>query len=266
MEHAAPQDPHHTFLARASSLSVEQLRALVATFHVKIYGDDVWVVDRREPAAPLDAYALEEREPWPWEWYFISGVEPMRKYVPDPYSTWEWRTTFDQPPPAVDVPPKSFEQIRIAYNMAIAADDKNRARELRARIEEGMTRIPGANFTQGLTLLGYRRIGGTEPRIVNIFEATGTAARTDAMFAISAQVERSKPFSLIPPDPIVRAVSLTPALSTKLYRPGFIYANTVVLRQRIGIERFWGVFQSKDGAPPPTRVDGQAETPLLVAK
>ena len=79
-------------------------------------------------------------------------------------------------------------------------------------------------------------------------------------------MEAPKAFSLIPPDPLRREVSMPVPLTTKLYRAGFIYSHQVVLRTRIGVERFSGVFQSKHGSPAPSRLDGQPETPLLVVR
>jgi hypothetical protein len=265
MERADPSDPRPIFLARASGLTLDQKKALVSKFHVAIYQDDVWVVDRREPPAPPDAYTFDEREPSPWEWYFIGGIEPLRTYVPDPFSTWEWRTHLGQPATAPDIPPKTLDQIRIAHNVAVAAGDTITRARLRNRLENGLDQEPATSFTQGVSLLGFHRIGGVEPRIMLLFEAAQPAS-SDASFTVHASVVRRKPLSLIPPDPIERDVAMPAALSTNMYRPGFVYSHTVVLRQRIGVERFWGSFRSKDGSAPPAQLDGLPQTSLLVAK
>jgi hypothetical protein len=264
-EHAQAHDPHPIFMARASGLSVDQQRALVSTFHVEIYDNDIWVVDRQLPAAALDAFTLDEHEPSLWEWYFISGVEPVRKYVPDPFSTWEWRTHLGQPATLPHSSPNSLEQVRIAHNIAVVEHDAQKAQEWKARLERGLVRDAATSFTQGISLLGFHRIGGTEPRIVLLFEATQTPT-SDATFGVHAIAEKSKTWSFIPPDPTEREVAMPAALSTLLYRPGFIYSHTVVLRQRISTERFSGSFQSKDGSAPPARVDGQPSTPLLALR
>jgi hypothetical protein len=265
MERAGQHDPHPIFMARASGLTREQKQAISSTFHVEIYQDDVWVVDRRAPQAPLDAYTFDEREPKIWEWYFVSGVEPVRKYVSDPFSTWEWRTHLGQAAALPTLAPKTLEQVRIAHNIAVATGDAGRAVEWRARLEQGLVKEPAAEYTQGISLLGIHRIGGTEPRIVLFLQSHDSLAG-DATFAVRAIVEERKAWSLIPPDPIERDVALPSALSTSLYRPGFIYSQTVVLNQRIGVERFFGAFQSKDGSMPPVRTDGEPLTSLLVAR
>jgi 4-amino-4-deoxy-L-arabinose transferase-like glycosyltransferase len=265
MEHASANDPHPIFVARGFGLSIEQQKALVSTFHVEIYDDEVWVVDRRAPAAPLDAFTFEEREPALWEWYFVNGVEPVRKYVRDPFSTWEWRTHLGQAASPPDALPTTLEQVRIAHNIAVAAGDSSRAAQLRNRLDSALAHDAATNFTQGISLLGLHMIKGAEPRTVLFFQSAQTPA-TDATFSVRAQVVARKPFSLIPPDPGVREAAIPNSLSTKLYRPGFIYSQTIVLHQRIGVEQFWGVFQSRDGSAPPVRLDGRPETPLVVMK
>jgi 4-amino-4-deoxy-L-arabinose transferase-like glycosyltransferase len=260
-----PDDPHPIFMTRAGGLSLEQQKKMASSFRLDIYDDEVWVADRRQPPAPLTAYAFEEREPHFWEWYFISGVEPVRKYVVDPYKTWEWRTHLDQPAERPAVAPKTLEQTRIAHNIAVAAGNTALAASLRSQIETELDRSCATQFTQGLSLLGFQRIRGVEPRIVLFFHAA-TAMAGDVTFAVRAAVEARKFLSLIPPDPTQREVAVPAPMLTKAYRPGFIYAQTVVLRQRVGVERFWGLFQSKDGSAPPVRIDGKPITELLVLR
>jgi hypothetical protein len=264
MEHAPPGDPHPIFLARVTNLTLEQQKALVATFHVEVYDDEFWVVDRRDPQKPIDAYSLEEREPSIWEWYFIGGVEPIRRYVRDPFASWEWGTHLGQAIAPPETAPKTREQIRIAHNIAVAAGDTAAAARQWTELERDLVRVPAAEFSEGISLLGFHRVKGTQPRIVLLLRATRTLP-SDATFTVRAVVEGRRWLSLIPPDTAVRQVSVPAGLSSRLHRPGFLYSHTVVLRQRIGVERFWGSFESRDGAPPPVRMDGLLETPLLVA-
>jgi len=254
--------PRPIVVARSQGLSIEQQKMLVATFHVEIYDNEIWVIDRRKPPAPLDAYAFREREPSWWEWYLISGVEPMRKYELDPYSTWEWRMHLGQAAAPPAAPPTTWDQKRIAHNIAIANGDSAKAAQLRGEIEGTLARESASSFSQGLSLLGFHRIGGTEPRIDLVFHAT-QENMSDGTFDVRAVVERRKPLSWVPPDPVVRAVSWPAPMSMRLYRPGFLYAHTIVLRQRLGVERFWGSFTSRSGGAPPMRIDGRYETPLL---
>jgi hypothetical protein len=87
---------------------------------------------------------------------------------------------------------------------------------------------------------------------------------SDAWFDVRSTVEARAPLSLIAPDPTDRDMGGAPLIATKLWRPGFLYTNRIVLNHRIGQERYWGAWQSRDGAAPPRRTDGTPETTLAV--
>ncbi len=54
---------HPFWIARGSSgISSDDQKKIAAAAHVRIY-DDTWIVDQREPAAPVDAFRVAEREP-----------------------------------------------------------------------------------------------------------------------------------------------------------------------------------------------------------
>ena len=83
---------------------------------------------------------------------------------------------------------------------------------------------------------------------------------SEASFNVRSTMEERAPFSLIDPDPTDREMAFPPSLPTKLWRPGFLYVTRVVQNHRIGLERYWGAWQSRDGAAPPRRSDGKPET------
>lgn len=252
---------HPVFFARASGLGPAQQMSLAANYRVEVY-DDVWVAHLNEPPAPLQGFTLEEREPTAWEWYFLGGVEPVRTIVADPFVTWEWRAHLDQPASLPETEPRTLEQKRIAHNIALSQGDQARADQLRAEIEAALSQEAKASFTQGLTLLGTRHLEGVEPKLELWFHVA-EPLRGEPRFRVQAVVEEQKAFSFIPPDPVVREVAPPPSLSPKLWKPGWIYKQTVVLRQRIGKERFFGWFEAK-GGPPPVRLDRKPHTDLLV--
>jgi hypothetical protein len=86
----------------------------------------------------------------------------------------------------------------------------------------------------------------------------------EVSFNVRSTVEARAPFSLIPPDPTDREMAYPPTLSTKLWRPRFLYMTDAVLNHRIGRERYAGAWQSRDGSPPPRRTDGKPDTTLAV--
>jgi hypothetical protein len=247
----------------------DELKHVVANGHARIWGDVV-VVDQREPRAPLDAQVLSEREPNPLEWYLYGGIEPMRRAepAPDPWLTWEWRTHLDQPttaPAGGDEAHASLDELRVRHNVAVATGDEAHARALRQRIDAELDRSVRARFEPGVTLVGVRRSGRAQSRLDVWFEADGPAAG-DLTFTVHSAVEKRSPTSLIPPDPVERDMAYPPSIPTKLWRPGFLYTVPVVLRHRVGQERYFGWFTSRDGSPAPRRPDGKMQTDLLVER
>jgi hypothetical protein len=276
---AADVARHPFWIARASGLTGDEQRAIAALAHVKVYGD-VWVVDQREPAAPLDAYALDEREPNALEWLLYGGTEPVRSIgsSPDAALTWEWRTHVGQsaaaPSPTVELAPDpgkapdrhELQATRIAYNAAVARGDDAAAEKGRARILQALDRRPATSFSDGVELLGVRITAGVEPSAELWFTRKGDAPLGDASFGVRSTVEARESFSLIPPDPTDREMAFPPPLPTKLWRSGFIYETEVVLNHRIGRERYAGAWRSRDGSRPPARVDGQPRTTVAVVE
>jgi hypothetical protein len=247
---------HPFWLARASGLSGGDERKIAATSHVRAYGD-AWVVDQREPWAPMDAYSLHEREPSPFEWLFYGGTDRMRSIgsEPDPWKTWEWRVHLDQPAVAPPAEPRTLDEVRIAYDVAVAADDSSAAARWRAGIESALDRRTAAVFTHGVRMLGTRMIDGVEPRVECWFEL-GDEAPGDWTFEVRSSLTERATLSLIPPESTDRAMSFPPSLATKLWRRGFIYETEAVLNHRIGRERYTGAWRSRDGSAAPRRADG----------
>lgn len=259
---------HPFWIGRASGMRAEELERNVAAGHARIWGDII-VVDQREPPAPLDAYAIEEREPNLLEWFFRGGVEPVRttSATPDPWLTWEWRAHLGQPttPPPADAPPEDLDALRVRHNAALAAGDDARANELRQRIERLLDRSAATRFDEGIGLIGVLRVGGVQPRIEIVFSADGPT-QADVTFTVKSVVEARSPTSLVPPDRIERDMAYPPSLPSKLWKRGFLYSVPVVLRHRVGRERYFGMFTSRGGGAPPRRLDGRATTDLLVER
>ena len=76
---------HPFWIGRGSGMMADVQKKVVAAAHVRIY-DDTWIVDQREAQGPLDAYAVEEREPNVLEWLPIDGTEPVRRVGTQPES------------------------------------------------------------------------------------------------------------------------------------------------------------------------------------
>jgi len=254
-----PNSTHPFWIARASALgSGEQLRIAAAT-HVRAYGD-IWVVDQREPAAPIDAMTFSEREPHLIEWLAYGGWEPVRDVGPiDPLHTWEWRAHLGQAARAPEGGnPKTLEEARVLHNAAVALGASGRADALRSSIEAQLDHRPATAFEQGVRLMGVRVTDGVQPRLELWFSAAGPLPG-DSAFHVRSTITAKAPLSLVPIDDWDREMAFPTSIPTKLWRAGFIYKQEVVLNHRIGVERYWGAF-----AGGPRRLDGQPDTTLAV--
>ena len=254
-EEAGDPSPRHQFwIARARELGADHLKKLVAKYHVRIYGDEgVVLVKNGEPYGPLDAYSLHEHEPNLIQWMFTNNVEPVRTIddKPDPFETWEWRTHLDQPATAPTATPTTLEELRIEHNVRVAEGNATEAERLRERIVDQLDRNE-AHFDDGSEMLGVRVTKGVKPMIEVYFEAGGPTPG-ETTFAIRADIVKKNPLSLIPVDPVECDRAEPPALSTKLWKKGFIYRFEAALNHRIGRELYWGTWSGgprrKNGLP-----------------
>ena len=258
---ASPQHANEPFwIARASGLlSNDQLR-IAGMAHVRVYGD-LWVVDQREPAAPIDAAQYIERDPRPLEWLAYGDWEPVRVVRPgtDPLRTWDLRIHLNQPCAApAQRETDDIEELRILHNVAVYGGDTDRAERLREKIEARLDRSMEAAF-EGLKLVGVRLTRGAQPRL-EVWFVPSAPFKNDVLFRVRSANVASARFSTIPPDATDRELAYPPRLATKLWRPGFLYKTEVVVNHRMGVERYWGGW-SIGG---PGRLDGRQETPLAV--
>jgi len=241
----------------------DQQRA--ARFHLVTLGPYLFV-DRREPAAPLDAYTFDEREPTFFEWYLESPTEPIRAVRPDPWTTWELREHYGQSPnPTPAEPPKTLEEIRIAHNVAVATGDAGSAEKWRTRLLSDLDTSVGSSFSDGTHLLGERFVRGVDPKLELYFEAKGPLA-AEYLFEVLSHIEAPPTLSIVRADEKTKKYGPPFVISPRLWRAGFIYLDRVDVRHRPGRERFIGFFDKQDPAsdPPPQLGAGDDEKlPLM---
>lgn len=262
---APPSSNHPFWVGRASTLSARDQMRIAARAHVQVYGD-IWVVDQRKPASPIEAWRVDEREPGPLEWLAFGGWEPIRTIgsAPDPLTTWEWRIHLGQPAetPALQET-QALDEMRIAHNAAVSEGSRSRAEALRAQIEARLDRSVETQFDQGVTLIGVRVTHGAQPRLEIWFAASGPT-KVDSVFRVRSTVEARGWTSVVPVDTTDREMAYPFRLPTSLWRDGFVYELDVVLNHRIGRERYWGTWSTRAAGLAPRRVDGRAETTLAV--
>ena len=256
---------HPFWIARGSGMSADEQRRLVSAAHVRIYGD-TWLVDQREPNAPLDAYSLNEHEPSFFQWLLFDPTEVHRSVgpTPDPWLTWEWRTHLGQDATPPSGPPTTIDEMRIAHNVAIASGDLTAAEHWREKLDAQLDRTVNTKFDTGLALIGVRVLGGVEPRVEAWFEVGSKGFVGDDTFAVRSNIERKTTLSLIPPDTADRDMAWSEPLPTKLWKPGALYVTTAILNHRIGVERYSGRWIPRDGNPYPHRTDNRPDTVLTI--
>jgi hypothetical protein len=225
-----------------------ELKQAATTFHVYAIGP-YWLFDRSEPPASLDGFSFDEREPNPWEWFVQGGTEPVRKVVPDPWMTWEWRTVVDQNVEAPTGRPQTLEQIRVAHNIAVSRKESVRAAELRAALAAGLSSPPTSRYDNGAELLGIRHHQGAQRSLTAYF--LGAPSKGRAKFAINSRVDSGPWLSTLPFDQAELDLAHPPMIGTELWRRGLIYSVKFPYRKRPGTERFYGWFHHLDAQPTP---------------
>jgi hypothetical protein len=223
------------YLADARFLPATAQGDLMAQFHVTAVGPFWWVAGDIPPA-PLDAFSFVEREPSWWEWYFVSGTEPHREIVADPYLTWELRTHFGQPAEAPSLPAVTLEHKRIAHNIAVTQGDLGRAAALAREIDHELRPVR-TTFHDGTELVGVTFQRGARP-LLTLYLRAGAPRASERRIQVTSRVLARAWGSTTMADPIEREVGLPPAIPSTRWIRGFLYSDPVPIRKRPGTEQF----------------------------
>ncbi len=129
---------------------------LAANFALTALGPFL-AIDRTVANGELNAYAIERIEPSVLEAYWVSSSHAQHRVSPDPFLTWELRDRFElSPNPAPSAEPQTFEQLRIAHNIAVSLGDATKASHFQDALLAGSDRSQTQRFGSGNTLLGTR--------------------------------------------------------------------------------------------------------------
>jgi 4-amino-4-deoxy-L-arabinose transferase-like glycosyltransferase len=234
------------FVLDARVTSETELRDAARRYHVRAVGW-LWMMDRAAPPAPLDGFSFAEHEPGLFESFWYGATEPIRRVVPDPWVTWEWRALLGQPavtPPSTTAP-VTLEQMRIAHNAAVASKDAAGADRLRRALVSRLNLPVTAKWSPALELLGVDHHRGAA-RSFTPYVLVGSGFKC-AKIAIKAHVTKRRLLSTLPVDPDDHDIAPLPPIRCELWQPGQIYSVPTVYRHRAGREQFtlgWA------GAPP----------------
>ncbi len=217
--------------------SAGEIREAAGQYHVHAVGH-LWVFDRKEAPAPLDGYALDEREPSLWQKIWLGPAEPIRSVRWDPWVTWEGRTMVGQPAAEPSAPAVTTDQIRIAHNAARRRGDTAAAAGYRQQLEARFNRQVTAAYDGGTALLGEVQARGARRSLTMFFLAGSFPG--DARFSVHARVIAPPGFSTLPADPNDLEIAGPPEWPTSWWRPGEIYSFKAVYRKRPGTEVLTG--------------------------
>lgn len=250
-------------LVDARHARADELRTLAGRFSVQVVGPH-WRVTPG-PAGELVALAYDEREPSVFEWATVAGADLVRTIHtrPDPWATWEWRHHLGLAGEPPSTAPDTAEAARVMHNVAVSRGDEAEATRLRSVVEQRIQRRLDVSFTHGATLLGLRVDGGTATVLTLYWLTSANYAQTDVDYLVRSHVVAPPRLWPSRVDYFEKEIAPPEALRPQLWRPGYLYAQRILVMKRLGKERYEGVFTSRSGAAP-RPLDGPERTPLVV--
>jgi hypothetical protein len=247
---AAISPEARTFILDTRGTSVAELRAAASRYHVHAV-QHFWLIDPKEPPAPLSGYSFDEHEPSFLEGLSQGRVEPIRRVVEDPFVTWEARAMLGLPATRPTIEPRTAEQLRIAHNAAVAAGDAGAALRWRAALAARLDLPVHAKFDNKTELVGAIRDRGAQRSFT--YELLSGTFKTDCKLVVRAAVVAPPVLSTLPKDTIELDLGSPPTWPTSLWKPGWIYSYKVVFRARPGTEQLTGSWlcdvRRTDGPP-----------------
>lgn len=243
---AAGHERYYILDLRFSSPAEQE--ALVQNFSLTAVGPFL-AVDRAAPKGGFEAFSVERREPAGFERYWVSSSHALRRVVPDPYLGWELRDRFGlspNDPPAA--PPATFEERRIAHNIAVSRGDQAAAERWLGELLSGADRSQRSLQSDGDELLATRLERGASLVFSVYFRAAGPDP-TEPELVMHSVVEAAPGGSLVPKDEAIQDVGMPFAIPASGWKPGYVYSSVTEIIRRIGRERWVAGF----GSPRDTR-------------
>jgi hypothetical protein len=182
--------------------------------------------------------------------------------VPDPFLTWELRTHWKQPALVPNAAPKTFDELRIAYDMAIERGDEATAATLFAELKRQLRPI-AMTFEGGPEIVGVRMNEGVHPRLDIVFRAPGPLPTGSGIVVRSKVLERARG-SFTMADPTLREVGQPLAIPASRLRKDFLYVNPVSIVKRPGTEVYQVSWNGR--ARQPARIAGTNSTTVDVLR
>jgi len=235
------------YVADLRFMGASEQDSLVANFSTTVLGPFL-AVDRTAPAGELRAFDIQRVAPSALASYWVSSSHALRQIEPDPFLTWELKDRFELTPnPAPTELPKTFEQTRIAHNIAVAGGDVAAAGKWMQRLLEGTDRSHALDFGSGNTLLATRLEHGAS-LVFSIYVRAAGADPTEPELALHSRIIEAPKASLVDRDTALAEVGMPFAIPANRWKSGFIYASVTEIIRRLGKEHWTGRFRTRDNA------------------
>ena len=231
------------YVADARFMNPEEQEALAERYALTVIGPYL-SVDRAAPTTGLTAFTVQRVAPSFLQSYWVSSSHALRRIVPDPFATWEWRDRFglspNDPPSAR---PETFEQLRIAHNIAVSRGDHAGAERWLAALLEGTDLGHRHTFDDGNELLATRLERGASLVFCTYFRSAGPDP-DEPQLTMRSSLTKAAALSWVDKDAVVSDVSIPFAIAPSRWKRGYIYGSVTEIIRRIGSERWVGTFHA----------------------
>jgi Dolichyl-phosphate-mannose-protein mannosyltransferase len=230
------------YVADMRFMSAGEQESLAQNFSITALGTFL-TVDRAAAKGDFRAFEVQRYEPSLLQSYWVSSTHALRRIAPNPYLGWELRDRFgvspNEPPTTA---PVTFEDLRVAHNIAVARGDVAGAAHWLEALMAGCDRHAQRAFDDGDELLGSRLEHGTS-FVYSLYFRAADPDPSEPELALHSVVEAAPTGSLVPKDSTLGEVGVPFAIPTSRWKRGYVYASITEIIQRIGRERWYGSFR-----------------------
>lgn len=242
---ASPRDRY--YVADLRFMSASEQDSLASNFSPTALGPFL-AVDRTAPAGELQAFEIQRVAPSALESYWVSSSHALRRVEADPFLTWELKDRFQLTPnPTPTEAPKTFEQTRIAHNIAVARGDAAAAAQWLEKLLEGADRSHALEFGSGNQLIGTRLERGSS-LVFSIYVRAAGADPTEPELSLHSTVTEGPTASLVDRDTAFAEVGMPFAIPASRWKSGYVYSSVTEVIRRLGKERWTGRFRARNNA------------------
>jgi hypothetical protein len=231
-------------------LSIVELQAIAKRFQVEAVGP-FWRINRSLPGPRFEALRYVEHQPGPLEWLFVTGTDLVRTIGPevDTFATWEWLDALGLDPMSPHSAPGTFDEIRIAHNVAVAHGDTKRAESLRERLLAKVGHPTHYEFTDDVRLIDVEVDSRAAVVVTLLWEVGPDYKKTDGYFDVRCKVVAPPKAWFSATDYFEKDMSPIPTMRPSMWKPRYLYTQRFIALQRIGTEQCRGGFTAPEPRP-----------------